>query len=99
MAPTERLPILLDCDPGHDVIPKDLDQEALLGPKVVVEEPPADARFARHMLEGGAGDAPLGDAVTHRVDDPLDLLAAQIALFAVESRLDGLRFHLHHLSP
>ena len=59
----------------------DLDQQPLLGPEVVVEEAAADARLAGDVLEGRAGGAAAGDAVAHRVDDALRLVAAELALF------------------
>ena len=59
----------------------DLDQQPLLGPEVVVEEAAADPGLAGDVLEGRAGGAALGDAVAHRVDDALRLLAAELALF------------------
>src|SRR5262249_38214639 len=60
------------------VPPHDLDEQRLLGAEVVVEQPPADARLARDVLEGRAGDAPPGDAGAHRLDDPLGLLPTEL---------------------
>jgi hypothetical protein len=74
-------------DPQLGVTADDLDQKPLLGPEVVVEEATADARLAGHMLEGGAGGAAARDGIPHRVDDPLRLVAAELALF---------RGRLHH---
>jgi hypothetical protein len=63
-----------------------------------MEEAPADSRLARHGLEGGAGDPALRDAVPHRIDDALGLLARE-PLFPVRgltvgsSPIDGLQIH------
>ena len=75
----QRLVEAGDADLG--VAADDLDQQPLLGPEVVVEQAAADARLGGDLLEGGAGGAALGDAVAHRVDDALRLLAAQLTLF------------------
>ena len=74
-------PLVEPGDADLRVAADDLDQQPLLGPEVVVEEAAADARLAGDVLEGRAGGAALGDAVAHRVDDALRLLAAQLALF------------------
>ena len=58
-----------------------LDQEALLGAEVIVEEAAADPGLAGDVLEGRARRAAASDAVAHRVDDALRLLAAELTLF------------------
>ena len=68
-------------DPDLGVAADDLDQQPLLGPEVVVEQAAADPRLAGDLLERRAGGAALGDAVAHRVDDALRLLAAQLTFF------------------
>ena len=78
-------------DAEFGVAPDDLDQEALLGAEVIVEEAAADPGLAGDVLEGRARRPAASDAVAHRVDDALRLLAAELALFA--RRLFGRRLH------
>ena len=83
----ERLLIeVLRSDADLGVAADDLDQEPLLGAEVVVEQAAADACLAGDVLEGRAGDAALGDAGAHRVDDPGRLFARE---------LTGLSTYLH----
>ena len=66
-----------------------LDEQLLLGPEVVVQQPARDAGLAGDVVEGRAGRPPLGDAVAHRVDDALRLLARQRALGRAGLRVDA----------
>ena len=54
-----------------------LDEQALLGAEVVVQEPTRHARLAGHVVERRAGRTAARDAGAHRVDDARSLLAGK----------------------
>ena len=65
--------------PQVAVAPHDLDQQPLLRAEVVVQQPARDAGLARDVVERRAGRAAQPDRGAHRVDDPLRLLARELA--------------------
>ena len=81
-------------DAGVAVAPDDLHQQPLLRAEVVVQQPARDARLAGHDVEGGAGGAAGTDALAHRGDDLLGLLAVELA-----RGFSGGGFHAHSSWP
>ena len=61
------------------VVPHDLDEQTLLRAEVVVQEAARDAGLARHVVERRRRRAARGDAGAHRGDDPLGLVALELA--------------------
>ena len=66
-------------DAGVAVAADDLHEQPLLRAEVVVQQPARDAGLARDDVEGRAGGAAGADALAHRGDDPLRLLAVELA--------------------
>ncbi len=59
--------------------PHDLDQQTFLGLEVVMQQTARDTGLAGHVIEGGAGNAALGHAGAHGLDDPGRLVSRQVA--------------------